>query len=64
MRFAIGGIGPFLAALLSVGTAAYAETGPAETPPEDYARRNYVDSNGCMFQRAGVSGSTVWIELR
>lgn len=36
---------------------------PAEAPPADFAAKNYVDSKGCMFLKAGVSGSTVWAPL-
>ena len=34
---------------------------PAELPPADFAAREYVDSLGCAFQRAGVSGTLVWV---
>jgi len=34
---------------------------PAEAPPADFAAREFVDSAGCVFQRAGVSGTTVWV---
>ena len=34
---------------------------PAELPPADFAGREYVDSLGCAFQRAGVSGTRVWV---
>lgn len=40
---------------------AFAQTGPAEPPPESFTGREFVDSKGCLFQRAGVSGTTVWV---
>lgn len=34
---------------------------PAELPPPDFAGQQYVDSNGCMFVRAGTADAVLWI---
>lgn len=43
------------------GAALTPAAGPAETPAATYSADTYVDSRGCLFQRASVNGSTVWV---
>lgn len=56
MRGALAGL-----VLLAAAPALAQSVRPAELPPADYAGQQYVDSQGCMFLRAGSPGKVIWV---
>lgn len=62
MRFLVGSIAVCSSIWLAAPTdAAVPGDGPAELPPPDFAGRQYVDSEGCVFTRAIVDGVVTWV---
>ncbi|MGI9395783.1 MAG: hypothetical protein ACR2OY_14145 [Boseongicola sp.] len=48
--------------LMSIGAANSQDApAPAEQPPEGYAARAYIDSQGCSFSRAELNGAVSWV---
>jgi SPOR domain len=56
LTIALAAMGPVAAAAQSGELAL-----PAEFPPTSYTSNQYVDSTGCAFLRAGLSGVVTWV---
>lgn len=55
-----------IGASLGLGAAVHAQSlknvaTPSEFPPTSYKSKQYVDSKGCVYIRAGVDGNVSWI---